>query len=72
MPTEDAQQLATILLDTEFRDNISRRWEQGSWRMHVPVIFDESRGIVPASTTQIHFPRRQVPRLTITLEHMTR
>jgi hypothetical protein len=70
MPTQDAQRLATILLGTEFRDNIIRRWERGSWRMHVPLIFDESRGIIQASTTQIHFPQRQVPRLTLTLKHM--
>jgi hypothetical protein len=25
MPTQDAQRLATILLDTKFRDNITRR-----------------------------------------------
>jgi len=69
MPTPDAQRLATILLNTEFRDKVTRRWEQGSWRMHVPVIFDESQGIVPASTTQIHFPRQQVATLTRALEH---
>lgn len=40
--------------------------------MHVPLIFDESQGVTLASTTQIHFPREQVPRLTLTLEHMTR
>ncbi|MCW2929126.1 MAG: hypothetical protein JWM19_88 [Actinomycetia bacterium] len=72
LPTQDAQRLATILLDTEFRDNITRRWEQGSWRMHVPLIFDESQGINLASAAQIHFPREQVQRLTLTLEHMLR
>jgi hypothetical protein len=40
--------------------------------MHVPLIFDKSQGITVATTTQIHFPRRQVPRLTLTLEHITR
>jgi hypothetical protein len=59
MPAQDAQRLATILLDTEFRDNITRRWEQGSWRMHVPVIFDKGQEIIAASTTQIHLPREQ-------------
>jgi hypothetical protein len=72
MPTQDAQRLATVLLHTEFRDNITRRWEQGSWRMHIPVTFDESQGVSPASTTQIHFPRQQVAKLTLTLEHMGR
>ena len=72
MPTPDAQRLATMLLDTDFRNKITRRWEQGSWRMHVPVIFDEARGIVPASTMQIYFPREQVAKLTLTLGHMSR
>ncbi|MCW2929058.1 MAG: hypothetical protein JWM19_20 [Actinomycetia bacterium] len=72
MPTQDAQRLANILLDTEFHDNITLRWAQGSWRMHIPVIFDKGQGIIPASTAQIHFPREQVPRLTLTLEHMGR
>ena len=71
MPTPDAQRLATILLDTEFRESITSRWEQGSWRMHVPLIFDESQGMIPASTAQIHFPREQVPRLTLALENMS-
>jgi hypothetical protein len=70
MPAQDAQRLATILLDTEFRDNVTRRWEQGSWRMHVPLTFDGSQGISLARTTQIHFPREQVPGLTLTLERM--
>jgi len=72
MPTLDAQRLATILLDTEFRDCLTRRWEPGSWRMHVPLIFDESQGITLAYATQIHFPREQAPKLTLTLEHLGR
>jgi hypothetical protein len=72
MPRQDAQRLATVLLDTEFRDNITRRWEPGSWRMHVPLIFNGSQEIALAGTTQIHFPREQVPRLTLTLEHLVR
>ena len=71
MPAPDAQRLATILLGTEFRDKLALRWEPGSWRMHVPVIFDQSRGMVPASTTQIHFPREQTASLTLTLERMS-
>ena len=72
MPTPDAQELATMLLGTEFRDRVTRRWEPGSWRMHVPLIFDENHGIVPASAAQIHFPREQIPSLILTLEHMAR
>jgi len=67
MPVTDAQFLAGMLLGTEFRNEVTQRWTPGSWRMHVPVIFDEPRGIVLADTAQIHFPREQIPRLTSVL-----
>jgi hypothetical protein len=72
MPVPDAQRLATILLGTEFRDKVTRRWEPGSWRMHVPLIFEEASGITLASTAQIHFPREQTAALTSVLEHIPR
>jgi hypothetical protein len=68
MPVPDARRLATLLLGTEFHDKVTRRWEPGSWRMHIPLIFEESSGITPASTAQIHFPREQAPSLTRILE----
>jgi|1186.fasta_scaffold26040_2 hypothetical protein len=70
MPTPDARRLGNMLLGTEFHDKVTGRWEAGSWRMHVPLVFDESRGIVPAYATQIHFPREQIASLTATLESM--
>jgi hypothetical protein len=69
MPVPDAQRLANTLLGTEFHDKVTRRWEPGSWRMHVPMVFDENRGIV-LENAQIHFPREQIARLTITLERI--
>jgi hypothetical protein len=68
MPVADAQLLGDLLLGTEFRSEVTQRWTPGSWRMHMPMIFDEHRGIVLADTAQIHFPRKQIPRLTSTLE----
>jgi hypothetical protein len=72
MPVPDAQRLATMLLGTEFHDKVTRRWEPGSWRMHVPLIFDEDWRIALADTAQIHFPREQIGSLTLTLEHIPR
>ncbi|HET9079644.1 MAG TPA: hypothetical protein VFO01_03895 [Trebonia sp.] len=72
MPVPDAERLATILLATEFRDKVTRRWEPASWRMHVPLIFEEGSGIIPASSAQIHFPREQTARLTRSLEQIPR
>lgn len=72
MPLPDTQRLASILLSTEFRDKITRRWTPGSWRMHVPVIFDENRGIALDDAAQIHFPRNQIPSLTAALEYIRR
>ena len=70
MPVADAQLLADLLLSTEFNNEVTRRWTPGSWRMQVPMIFDEHRGIVLADTAQIHFPREQIPRLTSVLENI--
>ena len=67
MPVRDAQLLADLLLGTEFRDAVTRRWTPGSWRMHVPLVFDQRGGIVLADAAQIHFPRKQIPRLTSAL-----
>jgi hypothetical protein len=72
MPILDAQRLADILLGTEFHDSVTRRWESGSWRMHVPLVFHEDRGIVLENTAQIHFPRKQIASLTLTLERIHR
>jgi hypothetical protein len=68
MPVADTQLLADLLVSTEFNNEVTRRWTPGSWRMHVPMIFDEHRGIVLADTAQIHFPWEQIPRLTSVLE----
>jgi hypothetical protein len=70
MPVADAQLLADLLLSTEFRNEVILRWTPGSWRMHVPMIFNEHRGIVLSNTAQIHFPREQIPRLTSVLENI--
>ena len=70
MPLPDAHRLTTMLLGTEFRDRVARRWEPGSWRMHVPLVFEEGTGITPASAAQIHFPREQTASLTLTLEQL--
>jgi len=68
MPLPDAQRLTNALLNTELRDMITLRWTPGSWRMHVPLRFDENNGIVLDATAQIHFPRDQINRLTAILE----
>jgi hypothetical protein len=70
MPVADGQLLANLLTGTEFHNEVTRRWTPGSWRMQVPMIFDEHSGIIPADTAQIHFPRNQIPRLTVLLENL--
>jgi hypothetical protein len=70
MLVPDAQRLANTLINTEFHDKVTRRWERGSWRMHVPIIFDENRGFVLENAAQIHFPREQIASLAFTLERI--
>jgi hypothetical protein len=71
MPAPDALRLGNLLLGTDFHDRVARPWQRGSWRMHVPAIFDEDHGIGLDGTAQIHLPKDQVPDLTRALEHMT-
>jgi hypothetical protein len=70
MPVPDARRLADSLAETEFRDKVTQRWTPGSWRIHVPMIFNEYRRIDLADTAQIHFPREQIGGLTLVLENM--
>lgn len=72
MPLPDTQRLANLLLSTEFHNKISLRWTPGSWRMHIPLIFDENHGIIPEDAAQIHFPRNQISILTSVLENICR
>jgi hypothetical protein len=70
MPVPDARRLAESLTVTEFRDKVTQRWTPGSWRMHVPLIFNEQSRIDLAETAQIHFPRQQIHALTSVLKNM--
>ena len=71
MPVPDTLRLDNLMLGTDFHDRVTRRWQHGSWRMHIPVTFDEDHGIGPDSAAQIHLLKDQVPELTRTLERMT-
>jgi hypothetical protein len=67
MPVPDAKRLAAMLMETEFRDRLTQRWTPGSWRMHVPLVFDGHHAIDLDDAAQIHFPRQQIPQLAATL-----
>lgn len=68
MPVSDARRLGKMLLSTEFHDRVALRWIPGSWRMHIPLVFDQDSGVTPEDTAQIHFPRNQITSLTAALE----
>lgn len=63
LPQDDARRLATMLLETPLGDRVRQRWQEGSWRIHVPIICDDNR-MVLADTALIHFPRGQIHDLT--------
>lgn len=70
MPQRDAYRLLNMLLSTEFRDKVALRWTPGSWRIHVPIVFDEDNGqMAPAYAAQIFFPREQLNSLTSVLNN---
>lgn len=64
MPLPDAQELLNQLLHTTFRDHITLRWRPGSWRLSIPLVYNGSKGIIPADSAQIYFPRGQITDLT--------
>lgn len=69
MPRADAARLLNMLLKTELHDRIALRWTPNSWRIHVPIVFDEDiGGMTLAYATQIFFPRDQTDSLTSVLE----
>jgi hypothetical protein len=70
MPVPDALRLLNLLLGTGFRDKITFRWEQDTWRLHIPVLYDEAAGIVPGSDVQIYFPCEQLGELTRTVAQL--
>jgi hypothetical protein len=70
MPRPDALRLVIQLLDTPFRDRISLRWRQESWRIHVPVIRQGATADL-ADTALIHFPRTQLNELSDMLDDLT-
>jgi hypothetical protein len=70
LPVSDAKLLVHLLVGTEFHGKVTRRWTPGSWRMHVPMVFTDGRGIDLADDTQIHFPRGQILALTAVLANV--
>src|SRR5262249_18056537 len=61
MPTVDTLSLlATLSGDNTFATRIKVRWQQGSWRMHIPVIHQDTE-FAPAPYVQIYFPKDQIP-----------
>jgi len=70
MPVSYAKLLVDFLTGTEFHGKVAQRWAPGSWRMHVPMVFADGRGIDLADDAQIHFPREQIPALTSVLENI--
>lgn len=72
MPLPDAYRFLNMLLGTEFRDRVARRWTPGSWRIHVPVVFDDDNDeMALAYAAQIFFPRGQVDSLQSALERLS-
>ncbi|MGQ0778564.1 MAG: hypothetical protein ACT4NY_29825 [Pseudonocardiales bacterium] len=67
MPVDDGQKLLNTLLDTSFHDRVTIRWQPGSWRMHIPLVYNGTNCIDLANTAQIYFPREQIPELTAVL-----
>ena len=68
MPTVDALSLLAALSDDDtFAARIQHRWQRGSWRMHIPVIYQPD-GFTPAPYVQIYFPKDQIPELITALD----
>jgi hypothetical protein len=67
MPTTDTLCLLAELHDHQvFGPRAKVRWGRGSWRMHIPVIYQDG-GFTPAPYTQIYFPKEQIAELAAAL-----
>ena len=63
MPTADAISLVSEISDDEiFGPRVKVRWQHNSWRMHIPVIYEDGQ-IEPAPYAQIYFPKQQIAEL---------
>lgn len=67
MPLDDGRRLLNTLLGTAFHERVTIRWQPGSWRMHVPLVYGKNNSIDLAKTAQLHFPRQQIAELTAIL-----
>jgi hypothetical protein len=67
MPVPDALSLLAKLCQHEtFGPRVRIRWQRGSWRMHIPVIYQEGQ-LGPARYVQIYFPNVQIAELTLVI-----
>lgn len=67
MPVQDTFSLLSKLSEHEiFGPRIKIRWQRGSWRMHIPVIY-QAETFSPAAYAQIYFPKDQIAELTAAL-----
>ncbi|MGI5205810.1 hypothetical protein ACQEU6_30075 [Spirillospora sp. CA-108201] len=64
MPRGDALALLSDLAtDDQFREFVTTRWAQGSWRLHTPVVWTGER-FTTAAFVQVYFPSNQIIALT--------
>lgn len=67
MPTADTLSLLTELSGHEtFSTRVKVRWQRGSWRVHIPVIYQNGQ-FTAARYAQIYFPNDQITELTAAL-----
>jgi hypothetical protein len=67
MPGTDTLSLLTELSEHEiFGPRIKIRWQRGSWRIHIPIIYQDGQ-IGPSSYAQIYFPKEQIEELTVAI-----
>ncbi len=67
MPVHDTLALLSILSEHEiFASRIKIRWQHGSWRMHIPISYDDNY-FGPALYAQTYFPKDQITELTSAL-----
>jgi hypothetical protein len=71
MPRAHGQKFLNALVGTAFHDRAVTRWQAGSWRLHVPVVYYEERGFDLAQAMQICFPREQLDGLTTVLAELS-
>ncbi|MCP2337382.1 hypothetical protein [Actinomadura rupiterrae] len=67
MPVPDTIRLVNILARTALGPAVTSRWQHGSWRIDVPLLYEPEQGTALSESARIYLPREQLLTLAYAL-----